>query len=320
MKRNFSASKDPEVDTPSRIVTRADLDGLVCALLLREAFKKKLPVLWAEPVELERDLVRIENGDVVANLPFSENCMLWFDHHPTNRRDGIFNGKFEIAPSAAGIIYKYYEDEIGDRFIEIVNETDRIDSAALNEAEVLNPSTSPYFLISLTINSSNKDDIPYWNLLTDMFQQKDIYEVLSDPAVKKRTEDELKRSSIYKEYLLNNTLMSSGVTVTDFRKFSKPPSGNRFLVFSLYPLSTVNVKIRYSPDKENVIVSVGHSIFKKECRVHCGKLVAGFGGGGHFGAGSCMFPVDGSEEKIDKIISVLRNNKMEHSEQYETKI
>ena len=90
-----------------RIVTRPDFDGVVCAVLLSDALKIKEAVKWVEPNAVQRGLVEIRKGDIIANLPYHDRCTLWFDHHYTNRIYRSFNGAFEIAPSAAGIIFKY---------------------------------------------------------------------------------------------------------------------------------------------------------------------------------------------------------------------
>lgn len=296
------------MDIPLRIVTRPDLDGMVCALLLREVFGKNIPVLWTEPGEIDRDQVNIKEGDAIANLPFQKNCFLWFDHHQTNKIEGDFNGKFEMAPSAAGIIFDFYKDRIDSKFTELVSETNRIDSGMLNESEILDPMLSPYFMLSITIKSGRKSDSPYWDHILKLLSRMGIEKLLKDKDVAQRIEIELKESKRYRSFLNEHTTVKTGVSVTDFRGIFPPPSGNRFLVFSLFPESNVNVKIRNGSDRDSIIVSVGHSIFKRECKVHCGNLMLQYGGGGHFGAGSCSFPYERSETKLKNIIEVLMAN------------
>jgi hypothetical protein len=64
-----------------RIVTRPDFDGIVCAVLLYEALDIRQTVKWVEPNALQRGLVDIRKGDIIANLPYEDRCSLWFDHH-----------------------------------------------------------------------------------------------------------------------------------------------------------------------------------------------------------------------------------------------
>ncbi len=77
-----------------RIVTRPDFDGIVCAVLLRDALKITRPVKWVEPNVLQSGQVEIHNGDIIANLPYQDNCTLWFDHHYTNRIYRPFRRRF----------------------------------------------------------------------------------------------------------------------------------------------------------------------------------------------------------------------------------
>ncbi len=292
-----------------RIVTRPDFDGIVCAALLKEVLDISEPVLWVEPVKINNRKVEIREGDILANLPYDERCSLWFDHHFTNSVSADFKGEFRIAPSAAGIIYNYYRDDFKRNFDKLVRETDRIDSARLTQEEILLPKTNPFVLLSFTIKGNNMENEAYWNRVVELLRTKDIDEIITDNDVKVRINREIENDLRYKEYLIEHTVLDEGVSITDFRPFVSVPSGNRFLVFSLFPDTYVNIKIRNSDDNDGkVIISVGHSIFNRKCRVHCGKLVARFGGGGHFGAGSCSCDQKVLENSKDLIISTLRQN------------
>ena len=140
-----------------RIVTRPDLDGVVCAVLLKDAEKITEPVKWVQPNDIQKGLVDIRQGDIIANLPYDERCSLWFDHHYTNRITRPFKGAFELAPSAARVIFKYYKQRLQRDYSELVNEADKIDSADLSMAEVLYPEKHPYLLLSMTIFGHDAD-------------------------------------------------------------------------------------------------------------------------------------------------------------------
>lgn len=57
-----------------RVVTRPDFDGVVCAALLHEAEPIIEPVKWVSPDDMQKKRVRIYPGDIIANLPYHENC------------------------------------------------------------------------------------------------------------------------------------------------------------------------------------------------------------------------------------------------------
>ena len=293
-----------------RIVTRPDFDGVVCAALLFNALDIKEPVKWVEPNVLQRGLVEIRSGDVIANLPYDDRCTLWFDHHYTNRIDRSFKGEFRIAPSAAGIIYEHYKDRFDRDYSELVAATDKIDSANLTLDEVQNPEKHGYVLLSMTLTDGSHPNEDFWNKLVALIGRHDLQKVLNDPDVKQRCTEVIRQNEQYAVYLRENTHLERHVSVTDFRHLNKIPAGNRFLVYSLFPESFVNVRIRYEDkDKEMIAVSVGHSIFNSQCNVNAGLLLAAFEGGGHYGAASARFSADKANVYIPQIIDILLENK-----------
>jgi hypothetical protein len=292
-----------------RIVTRPDFDGIVCAVLLFEALDIKEPVLWVEPNHVQKGKVEIQKEDIVANLPYGEGCALWFDHHYTNKIDKPFKGAFKIAPSAAGIIFQYYQSRFQRDYSNLVQAADKIDAANLTLDEVLHPEKYPYVLLSLTISNEVLPNEPYWNNLVELFRTHDIHQVLQNDEVKQSCQTVIAQNDRYVDYLQEHTVLNQQVSITDFRPFANPPSGNRFLVYSLFPESAVNVRIRYEGlDKDVVVVNVGHSIFNPKCKVNVGLMLAQFDGGGHRGAGSTRLPSGKAEEAIQQIIDCLVQN------------
>jgi oligoribonuclease NrnB/cAMP/cGMP phosphodiesterase (DHH superfamily) len=292
-----------------RIVTRPDFDGIVCAVLLYEALDVRAPVIWVEPSDVQKDLIQIQKGDIIANLPYDERCALWFDHHYTNQIAKPFKGAFKIAPSAAGIIYAYFKDRFQRDYRELVQAADKIDSANLTLEEVLHPENHPYVLLSLTVSNEDQPNEDYWNKLVALFKKYSIRQILQDPEVKQHCQSVTKQNDRYVEVLKTHTVLNQHVAITDFRPLDRPPSGNRFLVYSLFPESFVNVRIRYEDrNKQMVVVNVGHSIFNPNCKVNVGLMLVHFGGGGHRGAGSARFHSSQSDDYISRIIDCLVKN------------
>ena len=292
-----------------RIVTRPDFDGIVCAMLLRMAEGNGLPLVWVEPGDMQRGLVDVHPGDIVANLPYHPNCRLWFDHHFSNTPKQPVAGLFEMAPSAAGLVYRYYAGRFGAGYDELIHQTDRIDSADLTEDEVQFPENYPYVLLSMTVNGRQREDEPYWNRLVALLGDAPIAAVMADAEVAQHSRQVVAENRAYRDHLKRHTTIQGVVAVTDFRDLAATPQGNRFLVYSMYPQSVVQAKIRYNDrDRDRVIVSVGHSIFNRACRVNVGLLLSNYGGGGHAGAGSCNFPREKADDYIPAILEALVRN------------
>jgi len=292
-----------------RIVTRPDFDGVVCAALLYETEDITEPVKWVEPSDIQKDMIEIRTGDIIANLPYNEKCSLWFDHHYTNIISKSFNGVFKIAPSAAGIVFGYYQNKLKQDYSKLIKETDKIDSADLSMDEVLHPENYPYILLSMTISGRSKADEAYWNRVVDLIRMFEIGTIINDQGVKERCRTVNSNNKKYKKLLKKYTQIKNNVSITDFRSLNEIPDGNRFLAYSLFPESVVNVKIRYD-DKERqmIALSIGHSIFNKNCNVNVGLLLSGFDGGGHHGAAACRFHVSKADDYIRKIIEILLKN------------
>ncbi|MGA9178806.1 MAG: exopolyphosphatase [Desulfobacterales bacterium] len=292
-----------------RILTRPDFDGVVCAALLYEAENITEPVKWVEPNDMQRGLVDVRHGDIIANLPYDDRCTLWFDHHHTNKIDTPFNGAFKIAPSAAGVIFDYYKSRFEYDYTELITATDKIDSADLSMDEVLYPENYGVVLLSMTVLGRDEYDDGYWNRLVHLFRTSKIDQVLKDPEVKAQCDAAVEKNKIYKDILKKHTILNEHVSITDFRVFDKMPTGNRFLVYSLFPEAVVSVKIRYDDkNKQRVAVSVGHSIFNRNCKVNAGVMLSAFEGGGHRAAASCRFDAEKADDYIPKIIDILLKN------------
>jgi hypothetical protein len=294
-----------------RLVTRGNLDGLSCAVLIDHA-ERIDDVVLIHPQDITDDRFRVEPGDILANLPYHPNCHKWFDHHSHTRTyerpPSKFEGRYGLSASTARLVYDYYLwDNPGfNAYEELVRETDRYDSANLSITDVTNP--RDYILLGFTLDprtglGSFED---YFMKLLDVFRDDGtIEEVMALPEVRER----VKRMEDGRDRYLAATRRYSRVVdrvlVTDLRNAEPMPAGNRFLVYTLYPEANVWLRIAWGPGKEFVVVTIGHSIFNRTCPVHIGGLLASYGGGGHRGAGSTPLSTESADAFIEELIQKL---------------
>ena len=298
-------------NTILRIVTRPDFDGIVCAVLIYEAEGIDEPVLWIEPGQVQNGEVTIKEGDIMANLPYDKRCSMWFDHHVSNQTDADIPGAFALAPSAAGVAYEYYRNlgRIEKKFDELIKATDIIDAADLSRDMVLQPEKYPYLLLSMTIKNRDDSDPPYWNRLVSLLRDRNISEIIEDVEVKQRCDMVVEENRAFEKILKAHTRLDGNITITDFREMEKAPSGNRFLVYSLFPDAMASIKIRHDhKDKNRVIVSIGRSIFNDRFQVNIGTLLSRYGGGGHAGAGGCSMEAGNADTYLDQILAIMKKN------------
>ncbi len=297
-----------------RIVTRPDFDGIVCAVLLYQAENIDTDIKWLEPNEIQTGKAHILKGDIMANLPYSSNCTLWFDHHISNKPKGNFQGAFDIAPSAARVIYEYYKEKgkLDNHYDELVLNTDIIDAADLTRDQVQHPENYPYIILSMTIKNQDYKDLAYWNKIVDLLMETDIDHILEDPEIKSRCERVIDENIAYEKHLIEHTRIRHNISITDFRGLDIVPEGNRFLTYSLFPECHTSIKIRFDgPKKKQVLISIGHNIFNQNHIINIGNLLSKFGGGGHAGAGGCTLQASTADNDIKQILEVLFQNKKE---------
>ncbi len=292
-----------------RLVTRADLDGLACALIIAE-HETLDEIALVHPQEITDKTVEIREGDILANLPYHPHCSRWFDHHllteSNEKPPEKFDGLFRLAPSAAQLVWEYYGEDARHR--QLIDETNRVDSAQLTEKDVLQPQS--YVLLGFTLDprSGFGDEESYFRRLLDLLRAKTIEEALLDAEVHRRVVQMYEQNEEFCWTLAHYSRLDDNVVFTDLRRVKDPPAGNRFLIYTLFPEANVSVRAQWGPRRECVMVNVGHSIFYRTCRTSVGELMSNYGGGGHRGAGSTPLPVIEADMRILEIIDTLRVN------------
>lgn len=295
-----------------RIVTRGDLDGLTCTVLLgvNEGVDD---FLLTHPQELTEGRLEIRATDIIANLPYQAGCAMWFDHHMHTAAVAApakdFRGAFGRAPSAARLVYEYYggRDKMPE-FEELVRQTDRLDSADLTLDDILDP--QGYIRLGYTIDGrSGLGDFEHYfmTLLHLLMEKQPIERVLQHPDVAARCrrleEEDIQLHAALKDH----SVVDGNVVLTDFRGLERVPVGNRFLVFALFPRVNVAARVQWGPGREFAMLTLGHSVLNRTCRTNVGDLAARYGGGGHRGAASIKLMAD-PELQIKTIVGELKAN------------
>jgi len=293
-----------------RLITRADLDGLTSAILLQEV-EAIDEVDFAHPKDVQDGKVAVSANDILANLPYDERAALWFDHH-VSQSDAAWNpemrGNFEVAPSAARVIADHYKSDKFERFTELLAATDRLDAAQLTREDIVDP--QGWILVGYTLDPRSglgafKD---YFRHLMTLAKAQAVEQILQDPQVRTHVDRLKAEDSAFREHLLANSRQDENVVITDVRGQKNLPSGNRFLIYELFPTANVSVRVADGRNNEFVSIQVGHNILKRDCKTSIGDMLAIYGGGGHVGAGTCQpSPADADRVLADVVETLKRN-------------
>jgi hypothetical protein len=296
-----------------RLVTRGDLDGLTCAVIITSS-EEIDEILLVHPQDVTDKRLAITEDDILANLPYQSGCGKWFDHHllteSNERPPQKFEGRYGLSPSAARVVYEYYiaRNPRIQNYERLLAETDRLDSAQLNIDDVLDP--KDYILLGYTLDprtglGTYQD---YFLRLVNWVKTRPIKEILALPEVQRRVARIKEQDGDFRQATVANSRLEGNVVFTDFREVRPTPVGNRFIVYTLFPRANISLRVHWGPSREHVAAAVGHSIFNRTSRTNVGMLMSTYGGGGHKGAGTCLLPAESAEARIAEMIATMRKD------------
>ncbi len=296
-----------------RLVTRGDLDGLTCAVIITSC-EQIDEIMLVHPQDITDKRLAITDDDILANLPYQSGCGKWFDHHLLTESNEPppekFEGRYGLAPSAARMVYEHYlpgHPEI-TKYELLLEETDRLDSAQLNLDDVLDP--KHYILLGYTLDPRTGLGAfrEYFLKLVDWLKTRPVGDVMREPEVQERVQRIREEDARFRELTLAHSRLDGNVVFTDFRGLSPVPVGNRFLVYTLFPQANISLRVHWGPSREHVAAAVGHSIFNRTSRTNVGETMSKCGGGGHKGAGTCLLPAEQAERLIAEMIAAMKRD------------
>lgn len=303
-----------------RLLTRSDFDGLICAVLLQEA---GIMDDWkfVHPKDLQDGRVKVTANDILANVPFTPGCGMWFDHHSSEHqrlsRDLEFDGASRNAPSCARVIWEYYggHDTFPVEFDEMMRYVDKVDSADLTIEEIEEP--DGWVLLGFIMDPRTglgrfRDySISNYQLMDELIgfcRTLPIARILELPDVRERVQRYFEQQDLFKEMLRENCTVQDNVAILDLRDQELIYSGNRFIIYTMFPQCNVSVQVIWGLKKQNTVFTVGHSVVNRGCKSNIGQLMLAYGGGGHDAVGTCQVPHDKAEAALADIVRTLREN------------
>ncbi len=301
-----------------RLVTRSDFDGLGCAAILKEVGVID-DIKFVHPKDIQDGLIEIDSNDIMANIPYVEGCGIWFDHHSseTERKAfGDFKGMSDpSAPSAAKVVYDYYggfEKFRNSHLDDLVEAVNMADSAQFSAADIDKP--TGWALLSFIMDPRTglgryRDyRISNYALMMDMIdycREKTAEEILELPDIKERTVRYFEQDDLFREMLKKCSRIDRNVVIVDLRNQEEIFTGNRFLLYSLYPDQNLSVQVMWGFKRQNIVITCGYSIINRTATADIGSLMLKHGGGGHKQVGTCQIPVDVADKILEEIIEEL---------------
>jgi len=297
---------------PYRLITRADFDGLVSAVLLRERGLIS-EVTFATPNDMQGGRVPVSTGDILSNLPYVPGAYLVFDHHASEvTRVGAQENLIidATAPSAARVIHGYFGGAAAfpDISTEMMEAVDQADSANYTEMDILAPDrwTMLNFIVDPRTGLHRFRDFEISNEqlmldLTRYCRRHSIEEIMVIPDVEERVHLYLEHKEKAEHQAKRNATVRGSLLVIDYRNESVLYAANRFMIYALYPETNISMAVSRASRPGFTEIALGGSIINRTSHTDIGHLLLEFGGGGHASAGTCQI----ADERADEVVEAL---------------
>jgi len=302
-----------------RLVTRSDMDGLVCAVILKQ-LELIDDITFVHPKDMQDGTITITENDIITNLPYVPQAHLVFDHHESEtirNKDADNHIIIADAPSAARVVYDYYSK---DNDLSMIREdmmvaVDKADAAQFSKDDILNP--QGWDLLSFLMDSRTglgrfRDfRISNYNLMMDLIDychDHGIEDIMKLPDVKERVDLYNKYADDFKEQLLRCSTVHDNLVVLDLRDEEIIYPGNRFMIYALFPQTNISIHVIWGFKKQNTVFATGKSILDRSSKTNVGQLMLNYGGGGHSAAGTCQIDNDKCEDVLKELIDTITND------------
>lgn len=303
---------------PMRLVTRADFDGLVCGAILLEVGVID-SCRFVHPKDVQDGKIEVTSNDVLANVPYAEGCGMWFDHHASEFErvdpDISVEGARFLAPSCARIVYNYYDGESRLSHMEsMIKAVDKVDSANLTAEEIAAP--KGWILLGFIMDPRTglgrhkhfaKGNFELMEELMEACRNYTIEEIMMLPDVATRVEYYYQQSTNFQKMILEHSRIEGNAIVTDLRGVSTICTGNRFILYSLFPEQNISVWI-VDAFGDICSIAVGHSIINRTSKVDVGAIMAKYDGGGHKQVGTCQVPYESVDDIVEEIVKIFNEH------------
>ena len=189
---------------------------------------------------------------------------------------------------------------------------DKVDSANLTIDEILHP--TGWVLVGFIMDP--RTGLGRWRQFTisnyqlminlmDACRTMTTQEILKLPDVVERIEIYNEQTEKFKEMVQKYTRVEGNVIISDLRGVDPIYTGNRFMIYSMYPEQNISAWIVSGRGGKGCSAAVGYSILNRTSNIDVGSLMLKYNGGGHKAVGTCQFSDENMEIELPKMLTEL---------------
>ena len=130
-------------------------------------------------------------------------------------------------------------------------------------------------------------------------------EILALPDVQERIEVYNEQTEKFQKMVTEHTRVEGNVIISDLRGVDPIYTGNRFMIYSMYPEQNISAWIVSGRGGKGCSAAVGYSILNRTSDVNVGSLMLKYNGGGHRKVGTCQFTDENMTTELPKMLAEL---------------
>jgi len=309
--------------TRYRLVTRSDIDGLMCASLLYELDLIN-DILFTNARDILDGKVKITKDDIVANLPYCQEAHLCFDHHESEQIKATIKDNFIIdtfAYSASRVIFNYYGASNVFKNIswKMIKQIDEVKGMGLSFNDIKNP--KEWILLGMILDSRTSlekyvgkalenpiDDFNSFFIehIGTLKGKKDIDQLIKHKDIIERINLLDQHKNLFEEQLSRISHIEENSVIVDFRKENTIYAGNRFVIFTTLDEEIETAIYLNNGEIQNTIsIGVRQNPLEHTENKHIGLLLSKYNGGGNNIAGTCVIDTKDAEKVLNEILEAL---------------
>lgn len=297
-----------------RLITRSDMDGLVCGTLLKELGLVD-QIEFVHPKDMQDGKVPVAASDISTNLPYVPGIYAAFDHHESEGKritDKPANHIIDVkAPSAARVVYDFFGGKatfprISDAMMVAV---DKADAARFTREDVLN--AQGWELLSFLMDARTglgrfrEFRISNYQLMMTLIDacrdHTSIEDILALPDVSERVDLYRAHEAHARDQIQRCTRIEGPLAILDLRNEETIFASNRFMIYAMFPQANISCHVMWGRERQNTVLAFGKSIFDRSNTSNIGELMLEQGGGGHQAAGTCQI----ANDKVEGVLAAL---------------
>jgi nanoRNase/pAp phosphatase (c-di-AMP/oligoRNAs hydrolase) len=271
-------------------------------------------IKFVHPKDMQDGTILISETDITTNLPYVEGVHLAFDHHASElTRLGQKPDNYITdpeAPSAARVVYDHFggADKFPKVSPDMMTAVDKGDSAQFSEDEILNAerwALLNYLMDARTgLGRFREFRVSNYNLmmqLIDNCRDLPVEEIIALPNVAERVDLYKEHLDYFKDQIKRCATVNGNLAVLDLRGEETIFAGNRFMIYALFPETSISIHVMWGLNKLNTVFATGKSIINRTSNTNIGELMLKYGGGGHENAGTCQVDNDDAEKVLGEL-------------------